>query len=144
MAEAWGNAVEGVEWERVPGAAQLVEIDRLPGRADMFSQVPEEPSAAGTSFFPPAPGAPMFSYEARYSPEPPGPDGWLPELGSSWALVRRPGDRPPCSPRREPVHRRAGRRPTHTGADLQVPDSQSHHVIDPPTLLSDSPGRGRD
>lgn len=77
---ASGNAVEGVEWERVPGAAQLVEIDRLPGRADMFSQVPEEPSAAGTSFFPPAPGAPMFSYEARYSPEPPGPDGWLPEL----------------------------------------------------------------
>ncbi|WP_295018493.1 DUF6578 domain-containing protein [uncultured Micrococcus sp.] len=80
---ASGNAVEGVEWERAPGAAQFVEMARLPGRADMFSQVPEEPGAAGMSLFPLAPGAPMLSYDASYSPvlpEPPGPDGWLLDL----------------------------------------------------------------
>ncbi|QQE48233.1 hypothetical protein I6H91_08765 [Micrococcus luteus] len=80
---ASGNAVEGVEWEHGPGAAQLVEIDRLPSGADMFSQVSEEPSAAGRSFLPLAPGAPTFSDQARYSPalpEPPGPDGWLLDL----------------------------------------------------------------
>jgi len=83
MAGDVGNAVEGVEWERAPSAAQLGEMDRLPGRADMFSQVPEEPGAAGMSFFPLAPGAPAFSYEASYSPvlpQPPSPDGWLVDL----------------------------------------------------------------
>lgn len=46
------NAVEGVEWERAPGAAQLVEMARLPSRGDLYNQIPEEPGHAGMPLYP--------------------------------------------------------------------------------------------
>ena len=49
---ASGNAVEGVEWERAPGAAQLVEMARLPSRGDLYNQIPEEPGHAGMPLYP--------------------------------------------------------------------------------------------
>lgn len=78
---ASGNAVEGVEWERAPGAAQLVEMARLPSRGDLYNQIPEEPGHAGMPLYPQ--GRRRSSTWGGCSPmlpQLPSPGGWLLEL----------------------------------------------------------------
>lgn len=76
------------------GSARLVELDRLPGRAEIFAgddadgtdradEAGSAAAAAGFSFVPRAPGAPTVSYEASYEsalPQRPRAEGWLLDL----------------------------------------------------------------